>query len=170
MRFACNRSQLRSVLFESALINYKSLFLQAETLVDHIKFDHGYTAKSLAIVNVLSLPLNFPTLNLRFSSLFFILFLRIVTIFILFLVIIFLVAGDYGRIHPRTTASLLSVCYWCASAPTWWSGSAEPKIDNCEEGIELRHCHQGPNSTSLSFCIVHFVCSVCLDTAFFNNW
>ena len=26
--------------------------MQAETLVDHIKFDHGYTAKSLAIVNV----------------------------------------------------------------------------------------------------------------------
>jgi E3 ubiquitin-protein ligase TRIP12 len=26
-----------------------------ETLVDHIKFDHGYTAKSPAIVNVCSL-------------------------------------------------------------------------------------------------------------------
>lgn len=28
--------------------------MQAETLVDHIKFDHGYTAKSPAIVNVCS--------------------------------------------------------------------------------------------------------------------
>lgn len=30
----------------------KSLFLQPESLVDNIKFDHGYTAKSPAIVNV----------------------------------------------------------------------------------------------------------------------
>lgn len=34
------------------MFNVKFLFLQAETLVDHIKFDHGYTAKSPAIVNV----------------------------------------------------------------------------------------------------------------------
>lgn len=41
------------------MVNDKFLFLQAETLVDHIKFDHGYTAKSPAIVNV-SVFLIFP--------------------------------------------------------------------------------------------------------------
>ncbi|XP_020963715.1 E3 ubiquitin-protein ligase UPL3-like isoform X1 [Arachis ipaensis] len=31
---------------------------KADTLVDHIKFDHGYTAKSPAIVNLLSTAAN----------------------------------------------------------------------------------------------------------------
>lgn len=33
--------------------------VQSETLADHIKFDHGYTAKSPAIVNV------YPLLDLE---------------------------------------------------------------------------------------------------------
>jgi E3 ubiquitin-protein ligase TRIP12 len=32
--------------------NENANIFQADTLVDHIKFDHGYTAKSLVIVNV----------------------------------------------------------------------------------------------------------------------
>lgn len=35
-------------------------FMQADTLVDHIKFDHGYTAKSPAIVNVCFFPSKEP--------------------------------------------------------------------------------------------------------------
>ena len=34
------------------LLNDRCYILQPDTLVDHIKFDHGYTAKSPAIVNV----------------------------------------------------------------------------------------------------------------------
>ncbi|KAL6963708.1 HECT-type E3 ubiquitin transferase [Sarracenia purpurea var. burkii] len=34
---------------------FRAGFNQAETLVDHIKFDHGYTAKSPAIVNLLEI-------------------------------------------------------------------------------------------------------------------
>ena len=36
-----------------------SILLQAETLADHIKFDHGYNAKSPAIVNVCVFPSNY---------------------------------------------------------------------------------------------------------------
>ena len=46
-----------------------------------------------------------------------------------------LVTWNYGRIHTRWAARLLSICYWCTQASTWRSGSAKSKIDYCEEGM-----------------------------------
>jgi len=61
----CGRRELWKVFFTQMYfyllqqnVNYLGYvinlfcFLQTETLADHIKFDHGYTAKSPAIVNV----------------------------------------------------------------------------------------------------------------------
>jgi E3 ubiquitin-protein ligase TRIP12 len=36
--------------------------VQPDTLVEHIKFDHGYTSKSPAIINVSFLVCNFQVL------------------------------------------------------------------------------------------------------------
>lgn len=44
---------------------------------------------------------------------------------------------DFGRVHTRAAAGLLSVCYWCTQASTWWSGSTESKTYHCEKGISI---------------------------------
>ena len=78
--------------------------MQAETLVDHIKFDHGYTAKSPAVINVCFFSRFTKLMQEAFILLYFIqchLFLR------------YSVTRDYGRIQPRAAAGLLPVCHWC---------------------------------------------------------
>ena len=45
-------NNILNVTMNNVVINLFFSFLQTETLADHIKFDHGYTAKSPAIVNV----------------------------------------------------------------------------------------------------------------------
>lgn len=62
--------------------------LQAETLVDHIKFDHGYTAKSPAIVNVCRKlrHLKISNISLSCSGIY------VGSLFLSFLFIFFLVA------------------------------------------------------------------------------
>ena len=78
--------------------------MQAETLIDHIKFDHGYTAKSPAVINVCFFSRFTKLMQEAFILLYFIqchlLFLR------------YSVTRDYGRIQPRAAAGLLLVGVW----------------------------------------------------------
>lgn len=99
------------------------LIIQAETLVDNIKFDHGYTAKSPAIINVS------PVLNLHFNPGVFRFYIFIVYGFF------FPVIGDHGRVHSRTAARILSVRHRGSKASTWRSSCSKPKADNRSEGM-----------------------------------
>lgn len=114
--------------------------MQAETLVDHIKFDHGYTAKSPAIVNVRQLnnplppsPFSSPHLKKKHTL------CSSPTPTLIGSnschMLMSLVTRDYGGIHPRAAAGFLSICHWRTSASSWWSSRAESKVDNREKGI-----------------------------------
>ena len=78
--------------------------MQVETPVDHIKFDHGYTAKSPAVINVC-----FFSKFTKFMQEAFI-FLYFIQCHLLFLC--YSVTRDYGRIQPRAAASLLLLGVW----------------------------------------------------------
>lgn len=49
------------------MLHVNFLLTQMETLVDHIKFDHGYNAKSPAIVNVSKLGILLLTCQTKFE-------------------------------------------------------------------------------------------------------
>lgn len=122
----CGRRELWEVRFFLSSIAYTLIpnlyhfwecinnhyMLQAEKLVDHIKFDHGYTAKSPVIANVCA---NFKTAFCTFfvNQYFWVSY-------------VLSAAWDHGRIHTGAAACFLPICDRCSEAPTWWSGCIEP--------------------------------------------
>jgi hypothetical protein len=138
--------------FFFCIIYWMLWLMQPDTLVDHIKFDHGYTAKSPAIVNV-CLLLQF--LRIMFRRICIFVFLILSDCFVAG-VAMFIAAWDYGRVHTGSAACILPVCYWGTQATTWRSGCPKPKINHCEKGMAMKLCI----CCNLMFCSGHAMLNV----------
>lgn len=139
----CGRKELWKVMFCFSWTQYSTvwscmmsssywisflLLIQAETLVDHIKFDHGYTAKSPAIVYVslfFSCQWKCSAWDSNVVKVAFISLLYWLQTDVNCLIWFWSVIRDHGRVHSWAATSILSVRDWCSPASSRWSGRAQ---------------------------------------------